>query len=315
MQTADHLIQRLSYAEVEEAADQLVHRAARAAPAVGYDGVFGIPRGGQIPAAIVAGLMGLPILDVPGTRTLIVDDLVDSGATADRWIDSLGGEAYFDALFRKGHSPTHLAPRALDVGRDWIVFPWEIDERGADHSVEDAVRRLIQFVGEDPTRPGLVDTPGRVARAFREMTEGYHVDPAELLSTTFPDRCDEMVVVRGIEFHSLCEHHLLGFSGTVAVAYVPGESVVGLSKLARLVDCFARRFQVQERLTMQIAEAIDTHLSPEGVGVVVTARHSCMGCRGIRKPTAEMVTSAVIGLFKDDPKARAEFMALAHPPG
>lgn len=177
----------------------------------------------------------------------------------------------------------------------------------------DAVVRLLEHVGEDPTRPGLADTPDRVLRSLAEMTSGYHDDPAAILARQFPDDYDEMVVVRGVEFHSLCEHHLLGFAGTATVGYLPapGKGVVGLSKLARLVDCFARRLQVQERLTTQVADAIEQHLQPSGVGVVVAARHSCMGCRGVRKPGAEMVTSALRGAMRTQPETRAEFLALA----
>lgn len=177
-------------------------------------------------------------------------------------------------------------------------------------SAVEAVRVLLAHVGEDVERAGLLDTPDRVARALREMTSGYRDDPAAILARTFDDRCDEMVVVSGVDFTSLCEHHLLPFVGVAHVAYLPGERVVGLSKLARLVDCYARRLQVQERMTVQIAEAIAEHLSPRGVGVVVEAHHSCMGCRGVRKPNARMVTSAMHGVFRDEPEARAEFLAL-----
>jgi len=192
------------------------------------------------------------------------------------------------------------------------VFPWEV---GTDdeHGPADAVRRLLQFVGEDPMRPGLLDTPDRVVRALAEMTSGYQLDPAEVLARQFPDDYDEMVVVRGVSFHSMCEHHMLGFSGTATVGYLPapGRGVVGLSKLARLVDLYARRLQVQERLTTQIADAIEEHLEPLGVGVLIAAHHSCMGCRGVRKPEAEMVTSALRGALREKPEARAEFLALA----
>lgn len=178
---------------------------------------------------------------------------------------------------------------------------------------ERAVRVLLAELGEDVDRPGLRDTPARVVRALREMTSGGAVDPAELLGTVFPDAFDEMVVVRAVEFTSLCEHHLLAFTGTATVGYIPnGSGVVGLSKLARLVECYARRLQVQERMTQQIAEAIDKHLQPLGVGVVVRARHSCMGCRGVRKPGAEMVTSSLLGAMRDEPQTRAEFLTLAN---
>ena len=179
--------------------------------------------------------------------------------------------------------------------------------------VEGAVRVLLaRVVFEDPRREGLLDTPRRVVKALGEMTSGYGEDPRHLLGTTFDtDGYDEMVVLRGIEFVSLCEHHMLPFTGIAAVGYVPRERVVGLSKLARLVDCFSRRLQIQERMTKQIADAVMEILEPKGVGVVVSARHSCMGCRGVRKATADMVTSSLAGVMLDDRAARAEFLALA----
>lgn len=182
-----------------------------------------------------------------------------------------------------------------------------------DISVEGAVRVLLaRVVWEDVTREGLLDTPGRVVKALGQMTEGYGQDPVEILGTTFDtDGYDEMVVLRGIDFVSLCEHHMLPFTGTAAVGYVPGDRVVGLSKLARVVDCFARRLQIQERMTKEIADAVMNVLEPKGVGVVVSAHHSCMGCRGVRKAGADMVTSSLAGVMRYDPAARAEFLALA----
>lgn len=176
---------------------------------------------------------------------------------------------------------------------------------------EAAVRTLLLYIGEDPIRPGLRDTPGRVVKALREMTEGYQKDPKVILSKVFEQTYDEMVIVRGITFDSLCEHHLLHFSGTVDIGYIPSkDGVVGLSKLARLVDCFARRLQIQEHLTTQIAHAIQEHLEPSGVAVVVRATHSCMSCRGVRKSNSEMVTSCMLGVLRDMPAARAEFLSL-----
>lgn len=176
---------------------------------------------------------------------------------------------------------------------------------------ERAVATLLAYIGDDPTRPGLQDTPGRVVRALAEMTDGMHVDPSAHLATTFPDRCDEMVVVTGLDFVSLCEHHLLPFTGTAVVGYVPGEQVAGLSKFARVLDGYAHRPQVQERLTQQVADAMDQRLHPAGCGVVLTAHHECMSCRGVRKAGARMVTSALRGNFRTDPAVRAEFLALA----
>lgn len=176
-----------------------------------------------------------------------------------------------------------------------------------------AVRGLLDFIGEDPDRPGLVETPRRVLAALIEMTAGYADDPSKILGTFFEDDTDEMIVVSGIEFTSLCEHHLLPFVGTATVGYIPQGRVVGLSKIPRLVECYARRLQMQERMTRQIADALNEHASPLGVGVVVNAHHSCMGCRGVRKPAARMITSAMLGAMRTVPEARAELLALTRP--
>lgn len=170
---------------------------------------------------------------------------------------------------------------------------------------------LLLAIGENPARQGLLDTPARVVRALQEMTGGHQVDVAALLGRTFDDTCDEMVVVSDIHLTSLCEHHMLPFTGTAAVGYVPDGKVVGLSKLARVVDAYARRLQVQERLTVQVAEAIEEHLHPKGVGVVIRATHSCMGVRGARQPNAITTTSELRGVMRSKPEARAEFFALA----
>src|SRR5207244_2895666 len=142
-----------------------------------------------------------------------------------------------------------------------------------------------------------------------EMTAEYQQDPAQILSRTFEESHDEMIVLRGVSFHSLCEHHLLPFSGSAAIAYIPGK-VVGVSKLARLVECYARRLQIQERMTQQIAQAVQEHLNPVGVGVVIKAKHLCMGCRGVYQPGAEMITSCMLGALREQPETRAELLSL-----
>ena len=172
-------------------------------------------------------------------------------------------------------------------------------------------RDLLQALGEDPSREGLAKTPERVAKALRELTAGYGQDVEKLVNgARFTERYDEMVLVKGIEFQSLCEHHLLPFFGTCHVAYLPDGKIIGLSKIPRLVDCFARRLQVQERLTCQIAETLQQQLQPRGVAVVVKARHLCMMMRGVAKQNAAMVTSSMLGRFRTDPKTRSEFFAL-----
>jgi GTP cyclohydrolase IA len=183
--------------------------------------------------------------------------------------------------------------------------PREIDYEAARR----AVRDLLSALGEDIGRPGLRDTPRRIADAYGQMLTPEPFEP-----TTFPnEECyDELVVVRDIPFHSLCEHHLLPFQGVAHVGYLPGERIIGLSKLARVVDVFARRLQVQERLTVQVAGWLEAELAPKGVGVVLEAEHLCMTLRGVQKPGALTVTSALHGLVRDDARTRQEFLALAH---
>lgn len=177
---------------------------------------------------------------------------------------------------------------------------------------EDAVRTLLRFAGEDPTREGLLDTPKRVVKAYTELFAGYESDPKDVLSTTFEEVAgyDEMVVLRDIDFNSHCEHHMLPFTGKVHIAYLPTNKVVGLSKLARLVDTYAKRLQIQEKMTAQIAQSLSDVLKPKGVAVVIEATHMCMTMRGVKKPGSIMQTSHLTGLFKSDPRTRGEFFSL-----
>jgi GTP cyclohydrolase I len=180
----------------------------------------------------------------------------------------------------------------------------------ANGRVEAAVRQILLEIGEDPDRQGLIGTPDRVHRMYTELTAGYHVDPERLINgAVFDVDYSEMVVVKDIPFYSLCEHHLLPFFGTAAVAYIPRGRVIGLSKIPRIVETYARRLQVQERLTQQVADFLQDHLQPQGVGVVMEATHLCAVMRGIRKPGTVMTTSAVLGLFRTADRTRAEFFA------
>ena len=190
--------------------------------------------------------------------------------------------------------------------------PTSSNERVVDHDrAERAVRDLLEAIGEDPTREGLLDTPGRVARMWAEVLSGTNNDPDHHLARTFEIEHDEMVLVRDIPFTSVCEHHMLPFSGTAHIAYLPGSTgrFTGLSKLARLVEGYSRRLQVQERLTSQLADAMQNMLDPVGVLVVVEAEHSCMSIRGVRKPGTKTVTTAVRGIYRTDAAARSEVMA------
>ena len=183
------------------------------------------------------------------------------------------------------------------------------------HAIEDAVRTILREIGEDPSREGLMRTPERVARAYAELTSGYHVDPQALINDAiFEVDYDEMVIVRDIHFHSLCEHHLLPVYGHAHVAYLPNGKVIGLSKIPRVVEMFARRLQVQERMTVEIADFLNQVLAPRGVAVVAQGVHMCSTMRGVRKENASMITSAMRGRFKTDPKTRAEFLGLINGP-
>jgi len=178
--------------------------------------------------------------------------------------------------------------------------------------VQEAVRTLIRWAGDDPAREGLVDTPQRVARAWREYARGYHEDPALHLSRTFEEvgGYDEIVLLKDIPFQSHCEHHLAPIIGKAAIAYLPNDRVVGISKLARVLHGFARRLQVQERLTAQVADTIWEHLKPQGVAVVIEATHACMTARGVSTPDVMMTTSRMMGVFRDDERSRREVLAL-----
>jgi GTP cyclohydrolase I len=261
--------------------------------------VYAVPRGG-IPAALaVQRYLDIQLVSDPQFASIVVDDLIDSGATADTFL-SQGKRVY--ALIDKRSDLLYKG--------EWIVWPWEVNAEG---SLEDNIRRMLQFIGEDADRGGLLETPTRVAKAWRKWTEGYSMDPADALKT-FEDGAegvDEMVVVKDIPFYTHCEHHMAPFFGTATIGYLPDGKVVGLSKLSRLLDIYARRLQVQERLTCQVADAIMTHLAPKGCGVVIKARHLCMESRGVCKQGHHTVTSALRGVFKDEQAARSEFLALA----
>ncbi len=178
--------------------------------------------------------------------------------------------------------------------------------------IRKAAKEILLALGEDTEREGLKKTPERVARMYAELLGGMHEDPKKHLRSVFTENYDEIVLLRNIPFYSICEHHLMPFIGSAHVAYLPSGTVLGVSKLARIVDCFARRLQTQERLTYQIADFIMNSLKPKGVAVVLEASHSCMTIRGIKKPGSVMVTSALRGIFKRDPRSRNEVMSLMH---
>jgi GTP cyclohydrolase IA len=246
---------------------------------------YGVPRGGQPIAAL------LNPVDTPEDADFIIDDLIESGNTMDRYKNKYPNTSFI-ALYDK----------RKEYENKWLVFPWENKEE----PVEDNVKRILQFLGEDTNREGLLETPKRYIKFLREFLE-----PKEFNFTCFDaEGTDEMIVQTNIPFYSLCEHHIAPFFGVANVAYIPNEKIVGLSKLARVVDLYANRLQNQERITTQIAERLMLELNPKGVAVTMKAQHLCMCMRGVKKHDTWTITSKMTGLFKEDINCRNEFLNL-----
>lgn len=279
-------------------------RAAIIASDLQFSKCYPIPRGGIAAAYAIYAQYECPfvIVNTPEEADFFIDDIIDSGETMKRYCDEYPSKMFF-ALIDKLNG---------EFKDQWVVFPWEVTAEGSDESATDIVTRLLEYVGEDSARGGLLDTPKRVLKAWTHWCSGYGTDISKLLKT-FEDGaedCDEMVV-RVVPFYSHCEHHMAAIIGHAIVAYIPNKKIVGLSKIDRVVDAFARRLQVQERLTNQIAEAIMTHLEPKGVGVWINARHLCIESRGVQNAESGTDTLALRGVFKDDARTRAEFIAVA----
>lgn len=262
--------------------------------------VYGVPRGG-IFAALLMTMSNdkLYLTEHPEDADLIIDDILDTGSTRHRYKEKFP-EIPFGVLVDK--------PR--EGITSWVSFPWERMQE--EDGPQDNIRRILQYIGEDPKREGLLETPDRVVKSYSELFVGYKQDPADVFKTFEDGACDEIVLLKNIEFSSSCEHHLLPFFGQAHVAYIPDGKVIGVSKLARLVDIFAKRLQIQERITIQVTTALDTHLRPKGSACVLTARHMCMTCRGVGKQHSEMVTSSLTGAFKQEVSARQELLTLIY---
>lgn len=295
-------INKIKYTELENLAANTARNIYNAISGTGPLKLYGIPRGG-VPAALMIKYYNFNfalLTENPEEADLFIDDIIDSGRTREKYKAQYPNKPFF-ALIDK------LNPHNKYKG--WIVFPWETDFEG---STNDIIIRQLQAIGENPNREGLQDTPKRVIKAWHDWFDGYGKKPEDIFKT-FEDGCenyDQMIIVKDIPFYSHCEHHIAPFFGNVTIAYIPQNIMVGLSKLSRLVDIYARRLQVQERLTTQIVKTLNRHLKPKGCGCVIRARHLCMESRGISKQGHTTVTSAVEGVFKDVPEARAEFMSL-----
>lgn len=267
--------------------------------------VFGIPNGGVYAAMAVqsAAEFTVELVEDPTKADFFVDDIIDSGKT----------KAYF--LGASYRMPNHNAVPFLALvdkqGQDkeigWVVFPWERMGLTDPTGIESSITRILQYIGEDVDREGLLETPERVVRSYSEIFSGYKQDPAAVLKTFVDGACDEMVVLKDIEFYSTCEHHMQPFFGKAHIAYIPDGKVIGVSKLARLLEVYSRRLQIQERLTEQVTLALEDHLKPKGAACVIEAKHFCMVCRGVQKQNSVMVTSSLRGVFRE-PAVRQEFL-------
>lgn len=254
--------------------------------------VYGIPKNGML---LCAFLSECEVTYNPAEADVFLDDLIDSGRTRAKYAADYE-RTPFIALYNKQEE--------ADINGHWLAFPWEDS-----HDREDIVTRMIQAIGEDPTREGLLETPNRVVRSWSEIYGGYLQDAKEILDKSFASDSDEMVICKDIEFFSTCEHHLLPFVGKCHIGYIPDGKVVGVSKLARTVDAFARRMQIQENMTSQIANSIAENIQCVGVGVVVEAKHYCIASRGVKKQESVMQTSCLLGNFKRL-EVRNEFLKL-----
>ena len=270
--------------------------------------LYGVPRGGIHAVQEVVSVLHITtntygrvnITNDPKKADVYIDDLVETGNTRAA-IQAMHGMKPFFALVDKEQQQT--------LKGVWIVFPWE--EAKKEEGCEENIVRILESIGEDPKREGLQETPRRVVKSYKTLFGGYDTDPADVLKTFKEDTCDEMVVLRDIEFFSTCEHHMLPFHGTASIAYIPNGKVVGISKLARVLEIYARRLQIQERLTEQITFALDQVLEPLGSACVIKAKHLCMVARGVEKQNSVMVTSSLTGAFRDA-VVRQEFMGLVH---
>ena len=272
----------------------------------GYDTIYGVPQGGVPLAMALSNELQIPLIDKdPNGDCLIVDDIVDSGST----------RAQFEGKdFACLHVKPHTKARPdffLHETSDWIVYWWEGDQ---EKSIADAVIRTLEYIGEDPNREGLKETPKRVIKAWDEIFAGYKKDPKEIVKIFSADGYDEIVLIKDIEVYSMCEHHMLPFFGRAHVGYIPNGKLIGASKLARLVEIYSRRLQIQERLTDQITDTLMELIQPTGAGCVIEADHLCMRMRGVSKQNSVMVTSCLKGRFLEDSDkgraARAELMGL-----
>ncbi len=270
-----------------------------------YKAIAGIPRGGAPVAAYMSAVSGLPLVPVQDSSpdVLIVDDLADSGTSRSRYHDN-----DFAVLFVKSNCPTDLFPTYYCVCgvNDWVRFWWEEKQE----TIQDNITRILQYIGEDPSREGLVETHNRVARSYEYLFSGYKQSPSDLITVFENDGYNQIILLKDIELYSMCEHHMLPFYGKAHVAYIPNKKIIGVSKLARIVDLYARRLQIQERIGEQVTSTLMEWLEPLGAACIIEAIHLCMRMRGVSKQNSVMVTSSLKGVFMDNMETREELLRL-----
>ena len=263
--------------------------------------IYPVPRGGIYVAIMLQHLINAEeqidnweIVESTSEATIIVDDIIDTGSTMQ----------YYERKY--SHIPFFAL--VLKEDNEWVSFPWE--RMTKDNGPVDNVRRLLEYIGEDPKREGLVETPKRVIRSYETLFGGYKQKPEDVLKIFEDGACNEMVLLKDVEFTSFCEHHILPFFGKAHIAYIPDGRVIGISKLARILEIYARRLQIQERIGQQITDCLMKFLKPKGAACVLEAQHACMVCRGVQKQNSVMMTSSLTGVFLEHAQTRSEFFSM-----
>jgi len=290
-----------SWHDVEKRAEGLANKIRIARKqGISHICLFGVARGGIIAAVLVAReLEKLKISSIlgmaPNYADYIIDDVIDTGNTRKKYENC---KAEFMALVDKEKESKNI----------WISFPWE--RMTGDVGPVNNIRRLIEYIGDDPNREGLKATPNRIIRSYEKLYGGYDQEPMDVIKVFEDDNCDEMVVIKNIQFYSTCEHHMLPFFGKAHIAYIPKGRVIGVSKLIRILEIYTRRLSIQERIVQQVTKALEDHLHPRGAACILEAQHFCMTARGVEKQDAIMVTSSLTGSFKESIETRNEFLKM-----
>lgn len=271
--------------------------------------LYGVPRGGVFACLLVFTALSrmkeyiniLHIVEKVGDADVYIDDIVDTGKTKHQYGEDCDGEIPFFALVDK-------TTEDIRWKNTWVSFPWE--RMTNDDGPVTNIVRLLEYIGEDPNREGLKETPDRVLKSYEKLYGGYKMEPEKIIKVFKDDSCDEMVLVKNMEFYSTCEHHMLPFYGKAHIAYIPNGQVIGVSKLGRILEMFSRRLQIQERLCQQVTELIDKSVKPLGSACILEAQHLCMTARGIEKQHSTMVTSSLTGVFKEKAETRNELLKM-----